>query len=208
MSKKWMYIISCLVVIGFGYTLFYSNQYSVEDNRASIHTDLTTWENRASVEKIEINILKVIQIDDTNSHVVLFETAEKHMGYAQLLKGWNGKFKIIQSGSGTNIVSYHDLKTNQGTYGILIGKNLDLQIDHIIAKSEFTDEDFSFTSSIPKDETFLVYKKLPSDLKETFLAITLYDEYGKVIEPISEQSDRQQKKDKSLLNMSNLLFME
>lgn len=186
MNKKWMYVILCTVIIGFGYTLFYSNQYSVGDNRASIHADLTTWENRGSQEKNEISILKVTQIDDTNSHVVLFETAHKHLGYAQLLKGWNGKFKIIQSGSGTNMVSYHDLKTNQGTYGILMGKNLDFQIDYIIAKSEFTDEDFSFTSNIPKDEKFLVYKKLPSDLKETFLTITLYDENGKVIEPISE----------------------
>ncbi|WKA56516.1 hypothetical protein [Planococcus shixiaomingii] len=190
MKKKLLYVPLCIVVIGFGYTLFYFNQYSTEDNRASIHADLTTWENRGSEEKIEIKILKMTQIDNTTSYVVLFETADKNIGYAQLLKGWNRQFKIVQSGSGTNFVKYRDLKTNQGMYGILAGKNPNLQIDHITAKSEFTDEDFSMSLTIPKDENFLAYKKLPSNLKETFLTITLYDENGKEIEPLSKEREK------------------
>ncbi|MBD8015130.1 MULTISPECIES: hypothetical protein [Planococcus] len=186
MKKKLLFALLCILVIGVGYTVFYVNQYSVKDNRASILADLTTWESRGSEEEIEIKILKMTQINHTTSYVVLFETADKYVGYAHLLKGWNGQFKIVESGAGTNIVKYRDLKTNQGVYGILAGKNPDLQIDHITAKSEFTDEDFSFTSPIPEDATFLVYKKLPEDLKETFLTFTLYDENGKVIEPASE----------------------
>ncbi|ANU27059.1 hypothetical protein [Planococcus versutus] len=184
MKKKLLFTLLCILVIGVGYTIFYVNQYSVKDNRASILADLTTWESRGSEE--EIKILKMTQINHTTSYVVLFETADKYVGYAHLLKGWNGQFKIVESGAGTNSVKYRDLKTNQGVYGILAGKNPDLQIDHITAKSAFTDEDFSFTSPISEDATFLVYKKLPEDLKETFLTFTLYDENGKIIEPASE----------------------
>lgn len=185
MRKKVLYVILFIMVIGFGYTLFYFNQYSIEDERASIEANLMEWQNKGNEKEIKFDILKVTQIDDTNSYIALFETTDKNIGYTHLLKGWNGKYKIEQSGWGTNIASYQDLKTNKGMYGILVGKNPDLQIDHIIAES--AEENFSFTSTVSKDETFLVYEKLPSDLKSTFLPnVTLYDEGQNIIAPLSE----------------------
>lgn len=64
---------------------------------------------------------------------MLFETQSNKIGYAHIFKGWNGKYKIDSSGHGTNQVSYKKIKTNKGMYGILVGKNPDLEFDHIHA---------------------------------------------------------------------------
>ncbi|WP_416143686.1 hypothetical protein [Planococcus koreensis] len=67
----------------------------------------------------------------------------------------------------------------------MVGKNPDLKINHIVAKSN--DGDFSFTPQIPKEETFAVYEKLPTDLKETFLPdITFYDVNEQLLEPLGK----------------------
>ncbi len=102
------------------------------------------------------------------------------VGYAQFIKGWNGRFKILQSGHGTNEVSYRSIKTNIGMYGVLIGRNSNLEISKI--KAELLSENYSFTSDVSKDETFLRYKKLPSNLKQTFPAeLFFYDENNKLV---------------------------
>lgn len=185
MKKKILYILSLLIIIGLGYALFYFNQYSIKEDETAIHSALTKWDNRGTDVETEIDILKTVQLDNTRSSIVLYETPDKNIGYAQLIKGWNGKYKIHQSGWGTNTVSYNDVKTNDGVYGVLVGKNPDLKIDHIVAKSN--DGDFSFTSQIPKEETFAVYEKLPTDLKETFLPdITFYDVNEQLLEPLGK----------------------
>ena len=170
-----------IVVICIGYTLFYFNQYHIEDERASIQSNLTEWENRGTGEEIKLDVLEVTQLDNTNSYIVLFETDNKNIGYAHFLKGWNGHFKIELSGHGTNVVSYEEIKTNNGMYRILVGKNPDFKIHHITAK--LINEEFSFTSNVSKDEKFVKYKKLPSDLKQTFPAdLTFFDENKNIIQ--------------------------
>lgn len=182
MNRNALYIILMLMITGLAYTVFYFNQYSIKDEESAIYNELATWHNRGTDAEMDIHILKIVQLDDTNSYIVLYETTDKNIGHAQLIKGWNRKYKIQKSGWGTNTVTYQDIKTNDGVYGILIGKNPDLKIDHFMAKSN--DGEFSFTSRIPKEENFAVYEKLPRDLKDTFLPdITLYDVNEQVLEP-------------------------
>jgi hypothetical protein len=65
-------------------------------------------------------------------------------------------------------------------FGILIGKNSDLKIDHITAR--LIHEEFSFTYHVSEHERFVKYKKLPSNLKQTFPAeITFYDKNNTAI---------------------------
>lgn len=183
MTKKLMYGALLFGLIGLGYIFLYMNQYPIKSDKASIHKELTEWQSRGEDAEFEFTTLEMVQLDDTSSHVVFFETPDRTVGYAHLVKGWNGKFKINQSGWGTDLVSFSDLKTNKGTYGLVTGKNQGLEIDHI--KAESSDREFSFTSIIPKEENFLVYEKLPGDLKNTFLPhITLYDENGEDLYPM------------------------
>lgn len=186
MKRKIVLALSIVLVLGFSYTLFYMNQYSIAPEEDTIQASLINWQNKDERKNFELDILGVTPIDQTNSHIVLFETADKNMGYARLLKGWNGKYKITDSGWGDSLVQYTDIKTSDGTYGILVGKNPDLEIDHIIAG--IADNEFDFTATVSNAETFVRYQKLPSGLKEAFVSeITLYDESGEIINPLRKE---------------------
>jgi len=169
-----------VAVMSIGYGIYYFNQYPIADNEAAIQSGLQEWSNRAS-GIIKPNVIKSVQLDETRSHIVLFETDRGEMGYAHLIKGLNGKYKIDHSGYGTNVVSYQKIKTNNGMYGILIGKNPQLKIDHIEAEL-FTG--YSFESNVKGEERFIDYEKLPENTKQPFPAeLTFYDKNGSVIEP-------------------------
>lgn len=183
MRKKLMCIALAIGVAGLGYVFFYSNQYAVEPNEASIHAELTKWQNRGETEEFNFTIVEIIQLPDTTSHIVFFETPDENVGFAQLIKGWNGNFKIVRSGYGTNLVSFSDLQTNKGIFGLLTGKNRGMEIDHVTVES--SNKDYSFTSTLPEEETFAIYKKLPNDLETTFLPfITLYNKNGEDLYPM------------------------
>lgn len=186
MRKISLFITAFILIIGFAYSWFYMHQYTIADEESEIHTSLIEWQNRGSDFEFELAILEVIQVEETNSHIVLFETPAKDVGYAQLIKGWNGKFKINQSGWGDNVVTYSDIKTNEGMYGVLVGKNPDLEIDHITALT--VNEEYEFTASVTDVKTFVRYEKLPANLKETFISdLTFYDKNGQVLNPIRKE---------------------
>lgn len=186
MKKKIGFAILTVLVLCFSYTLFYINQYSIPPEEEAIHASLTSWQNKGERTNIEVNLLGVTPIDQTNSHIVLFETADKNIGYARLLKGWNGKYKITASGWSDNLVKYIDIKTDDGIYGILVGENPDLEIDHIVA--ELGDKEFDFTATVSNAETFVRYQKLPGGLKKAFVSnITLYDESGEIMNPLRKE---------------------
>lgn len=186
MRRKPLFLTAFILIIGLAYIVFYMNQYSIADEEDEIYTSLLGWQNRGLDYEFKMSISDVIQVDQTTSYIVLFETPDNNVGYAQLVKGWNGKYKIIQSGWGDNAVTYSDIKTNEGMYGILAGKNPDLQIDHITAIT--VNEVYEFTSSVTDAKTFVRYEKLPPNLKETFISdLTFYDKNGQVLDPMRKE---------------------
>ncbi|MBT2685036.1 hypothetical protein [Bacillus sp. ISL-37] len=177
--KKAGYLVIFVAVMAIGYGIYYSNQYPIEDNPAAIQTGLQEWSNRDS-GSINPEVIKSVQLDDTNSYIVLFQTDNGEMGYAHLIKGLNGKYKIDHSGYGTNIVSYQKIKTNKGMYGILIGKNPQLKIDHI--EAELYSGEYSFESNVKGEERFIAFEKFPENTEQPFPAeLTFYDENGSEI---------------------------
>lgn len=180
--KKVIYLLSFVSIISIGYYFYYINQYDIEDKRAAIQSSLNEWANRGMGSgSIDAEVIEVVQLDETSSYIVLYETQSNHLGYAHYIKGWNGKFRIEHSGHGTNIVKYQKIKTNNGMYGILVGKNPDLKIDYIKADSYYGD--FNFKSNVNGDEKFVRYEKLPIDIEKPFPAeLTFYDKNGSVIE--------------------------
>lgn len=75
-----------------------------------------------------------MHLDDTKSSIALFQLENADIGYAHLIKDLNGKYEFDVIGYGSNKVSYEEIKTNRGMYGILVGKNRELRIEHITAK--------------------------------------------------------------------------
>ncbi|MBZ5750229.1 MULTISPECIES: hypothetical protein [Metabacillus] len=87
MRKKGIYSILFIVVICIGYTVYYFNQYHIEDERASIQSNLAKWETRGTEGEINLNVIDMTQLDQTSSYIVLFEMENEHIGYAHFLKG-------------------------------------------------------------------------------------------------------------------------
>jgi len=180
-TKKIMYYAVFLIVLCIGCSLYYFNQYHINNDNVSIQSNLKDWLNKTSTEEIIPNVLDVVRLDNSNSYIALFQLENNNIGYSQLIKGSNGKLKIERAGYGTNVVSYEKIETNKGVYGILVGKNPDLKMDHLSVKLKH--EEFGFTTDVSKDEKFVKYEKLPSGLKETFQAeLTLFDENNTVIQ--------------------------
>jgi hypothetical protein len=173
--KKAGYLVIFVAVMAIGYVIFYFNQYPIDDNQAAIQSGLQEWSNRDS-GSIKPDVIKSVQLDDTRSYIVLFQTDNGDMCYAHLIKGLNGKYKIDHSGYGTNIVSYQKIKTNNGIYGILIGKNPQSKIDHI--EAELYSGEYSIESNVKGKERFIAYEKLPENTQQPFPAeLTFYDRF-------------------------------
>lgn len=183
MSKKWFWLLLLLLLIPIGLAANYFNQYTIENNEADIESALIKWQSRGNSTEFRLKIKDTAQLENTNSKIVLFETPDENIGYAHLIKGWNGNYKINVSGWGTNMVSYHDIKTDKGMYGVFIGKNPKAEIKHVTAKLSKQDSDFS--SVVPEGKQFIIYKKLPARLNGTnLLEIYLFDKNGKEIIPL------------------------
>ena len=179
--KKVFYLFFAVTASLIVYSLIYFKQYHIEDDQTAIQVSLTEWINRGPDTVLKPAIIEMVQLDDTSSYIGLIETPEEYVGYAHFIKGWNGKFKIHRSGLESNIVKYQAIETNKGMYGILVGKNPDLAIDHIKAELEY--DDFNFIVNVSTDEMFVRSKQLPKDIKEPFPAeLTFYDKNDAVID--------------------------
>lgn len=185
MKKQLQLAASALLILGFGYLYFYMDHYSVDAEESTVHKSLLEWNSRGVDTAMDFTILDITQIAQTDSYIVLFELNNKDIGYGHLRKGWNGKYKIIQSGWGDNVVSYTDIKTNDGIYGVLAGKNPDLEIDHIV--TETVNQMYEFSSSVSNAETFVRYEKMPRTLKQTSVYdMKYYDKNRQLMNPMRQ----------------------
>ena len=166
-----------------GFSFYYTNEYYIDDNEASIQSHLDTWLNRPPSDELNPEVLQVKQIEDTTSHIILFQLDNGDYGHARLLKGLNGKFKIDVAGygSGFHNSSYQVIDTNKGEYLILYGENPDLKIDHILATALNSEYDATF--DVSNEQIFLQSAKIPSDVERAFpVDLTFYDEGDNLIE--------------------------
>ncbi len=179
--RKSTYLLLIIGVIFIGYSLFYFSQYHIDDDKIAVQSSLAEWMSNDS-ETTTLDVKEIIQLEDTNSHIALFQTENGHVGYAHLIEGWNGKLKIVSSGGhGTNIVSYEVIETNHGNYGIVFGENPELTIDHITADLNY--ENYRFSVDVPSDEIFVKYAHLPEGIEKPFPAeLTYFDKDQTVID--------------------------
>ncbi|BBI33095.1 hypothetical protein [Cohnella abietis] len=186
MNAKNRFLFTIIILICFGgYYLFsYVKAYNISNNNESIQASLTGWMNRGVNNEVSdeenLNLLKFVQIDSSTSYIALYHLDNKYVGYAHFIKGINGKFKLDESGHKTGEVNYRDIKTNKGVYGVLVGRNVEKNIDNITTK--LINEEYSYTTSVSNEAFFVKYNKIPSQFKKTFPAeITLFDENNEII---------------------------
>ncbi|GGI17787.1 hypothetical protein [Gottfriedia solisilvae] len=174
-------IIFFIFIILVGYGIYNISQFTVENNKSSIQTNVKMFINRGEVRKLNPHIIDIEQIGESNSFIALFQLNNSSMGFAHLEKGLNNKMKILTTTYGDdNKVSYSDIKTNNGKYIAIIGINKGLNIDHITTKLMY--EKYTYNVNVSNEEYFIKYKKLPRKLKDTFPAdLILYDKKGNVL---------------------------
>jgi hypothetical protein len=177
-----MYFI--LIVLIFSIGIYISNQheydrkYSININENSIQHNLKNWLNRDEGSNLNPKILDLKKIGSSSTYMVLFELENNVKGNAQLVKGRNNKLRIKQASNGGFIgYTFEEIKTNKGRYFLVMGKNPDLVIDHIVVKVDYT-RTYSYPINVSKDDFFYHYKKIPEDIDQR-PKIIYYDKNNK-----------------------------
>ncbi|OCA81596.1 hypothetical protein A8F94_22265 [Bacillus sp. FJAT-27225] len=161
------------------YVWYYYGQFNTPDDRIDIQANLSEWLSRGS-SSVELKVADFIRLDDSDAYIALFQLENGGIGYAQLSKGWNGRYKIERSGHGSNLVSYEKIETNKGVYGLIVGKNPAGRLASIKAQLYYSD--FAFTSDVSEEYMFVKYKKVPKDTVAFPADLFFYDQNGKSID--------------------------
>ena len=174
MRGNFLYSVFILVFALIG-VLIYLSIYNTENDRPSIESEL-----QFVLNEQDLTLLDIVRLDKTSSYIALFTLKNGEIGYAQLVQGFNNKLRCKRAGYGTNEFSYQKIVTNKGEYGIVIGKNPDLKINHITVT--FLHENYVFTSYIKNKKYFVLYEKLPSRIQRAYpVKLTFYDKNNNVI---------------------------
>jgi hypothetical protein len=164
--------------------VYYNKEYHIENDNLSIQSNIEKWINRGYNEIVyNPKLLEITNLPKTNSYIALFELSDNDFGYAELIKGINGKYKIKKSQfeTGLSLIDYEEVDTGKIKYVILYCKNQYKMIDHILIKSHY--EDYSFTADVANDEMFLRFDEVPSNIQYPYAVdLTYYDKDNNVIQ--------------------------
>ncbi|EDL64869.1 hypothetical protein [Bacillus sp. SG-1] len=174
-------IILLLFLFAAAGTMYYYKQYNVKADKASVQNKVQSFINRGEAVEKKLEVMKIVQLDETNSYIAMFQLENGNIGSSHLEKGFNNRYKIMHAGYGTNEAWFEDVSTADGKYGVLIGKNSELDIDTIEAK--LIHEEYSFSIDVSQQPVILEYIKLPKELTSTYPAeITLYNEQNQIMQ--------------------------
>lgn len=156
--------------------------------------DFTVLDSEAALEK-EVNLLindndsqnyrieEIENIQSSNTWIALLSStsdADENMQYAHLEKNWRNRYKIIAVGSVADM-TYLDIDTNQGLFGVLVGRNIDLSGSSLAIKT-MGDVQLESTFDIEGQAYFVKYMEIEKGIYNTSPAeFTLYDEHHQVV---------------------------
>ena len=175
-----------IIIIGWAaktvHTSNVEKKYSIPNKPKDIQRVLTYWENRGNDEIHHIKLIKVVHLGKSDTYIAYFEDGSDMLGTATLKEGPNKKLDIINSHSGGGTTRYDGVKTDQGDYGIVTGKNTDKQIHSI--RVELLNDSLKFTVQVPEKDYFIIVKKLPKGKSsKKFADLYLFDKNNKEIKP-------------------------
>lgn len=168
--KKLIVAISMLV-IGSIVFISYLRAYPVALDNNSLKVNLLKFINRPTKVANDLDMKLCLDID--NVKLVLFLINNK-FGDAKLTHGLNNKYKVDNTGYGTSFFRDEVVKTNKGKYIVLKGVNY----NNKIAYAKVIIEGREYKVSIPTQEYFIAYTKIPSETEDNHAGIAnirLYD---------------------------------
>ncbi len=154
-----------LIVLIIGFDLM---QYKIKDGEQHVEKSIQKILNKSQEHNNTITLKKMVDID--NKRFVLF-TIDSKIGYGELKKGINNRFKFLHAGYGTNVFQNRVFETNKSQYIVIMGKNYDMKINIIKA----TIEGESYQIDIPHQEYFIAYIEISKKVKEVFPSIKIID---------------------------------
>ncbi len=168
-------VVFTVIIIGIGVISLYA-QYPIKTDAVDIKKHLEDWENRFDTPyTIEVKSFK--QLGETGTYLASYKLDESP-AMAVLEKGINNRLKIVSSGSGTSMVQYEDVATDDGVYVVLYGVNLNEKISMI--EVDLQTADYSYRVDVPKGDYFTVVNLLPTTIKSPVtISFMAYDKNGK-----------------------------
>lgn len=177
MKKRIISIILLAIIIIGGYLIIVNfNEFVIENEPTKIEEGLNKFINRPE-GNLKAKLLKIQQIDNTDTFVAVFSINESEIGYAKLEKKFFNKLKIIYTSNGSSKIAYKDLETNKGNYGLLFGMNPQLLIHTVqINNLEGT---HTQEVDISNKEIILVADKLPKEVEKAITSeLVFFDKEG------------------------------
>ena len=169
--KKVFFTLFIILVVMSLYLLSYNNQFTINDNTYQIQENISSFIDRPLESTINVDIKQSVEID--NKKYALFIKNDS-MGFAVLTKGFNNKYKIYSAEYGGNgFFKGYIYKTNEAKYLIIYGKNDKSKINYV----KVSLEDKEYKINVPKQEYYIVYSKVPDEIKITFPDINNYEFY-------------------------------
>lgn len=170
--KKFFF--SALLILTTVFVIFisYSVTYRIEDNKKQLEDNVKQFINKTAVIAKNIDIKQELNID--NKKYVLF-TINDTLGFAELTKGLNGKYKIEFTGYGGSNFTVQIYETNKGKYLILKGKNYGMGIAYL----KVLLDNKEYKVSTPNQEYFLSYCSVSSKTQKVFPDINTLRLYNK-----------------------------
>ncbi|MDR7002998.1 hypothetical protein [Neobacillus niacini] len=163
------------------HSLAIDGKYTITNNRKDIQQNLTYWGNRGDTIT-NPKLINTVHLGKSNTYIAFFINQSGYLGVAVMKEGPNKHLRITSSGYGSNQPKYYGVNTNNGKYGIIIGKNADGLVHSI--RAELEDQSFKFRVKVPQKKYFIVVKKLPKGkVKTIFADLYLFDKNNKEIKP-------------------------
>lgn len=171
MRKLFKYFILVIVTVCIGFA-YYSKTYAIKNDKEVIKNRLMQFINRPDVITNNIDIRQELDID--NKKYVFF-VINGNLGFAELTKGINNKYKIDYTECGGGSFRDRIIKTNKGKYLILMGENLDNKVAYVKVVLESTE----YKITIPQQEYYIVNCSVPAETEITCLDYNSIKFYNK-----------------------------
>ena len=149
-----------------------ANKFTIVDDEKQIKQGIESFANRGKETFVDIDIKKIINLRDRK--FVLF-MLENQIGSANLIKGFNGKYKVEDIGYGTNNLRKYIYEIDKKKYVVIFYKNIDLRVKEI----EFIIQDKKYETKANEDIFSIVYLPIDTTIKAGSRAgqVMLLDNY-------------------------------
>lgn len=164
MKKIYRALFCILIVVCIAF-VSYSRRYTIGDSRKQLVLGIMGFGNNSFNIGRNFDIQQELKLD--NKKFISFTFNENSLGYVNLTRGLNNKYKIDFTEYGNQYFRDEIVKTNRGKYIILKGKNFERKISY--AKVILNSREYEIM--IPDQEYFIVYYPVPVETQRVYLDI-------------------------------------